>query len=105
MNVNAINITSPIKTQFDNVLQNNDNKKTENNQVSFSEIIGNVLNNVNQSQVIADEKIQGLITGDESISMHDVMLSMQESQISMEALIQIRNQIVECYKELNNTTL
>lgn len=71
---------------------------------SFSKVIGDMINKVDDSQVSADNKIQGLIKG-ENVSMHEVMLSMQESQLSMQLLIEMRNKLVEAYQEINRVQL
>lgn len=73
-------------------------------ETSFSEVISDAINKVNESQINADGKVEALIKG-EDVSMHDVMLSMQESQISMQLLIEVRNKIVEAYQEINRVQL
>ena len=72
---------------------------------SFSDVIADAINKVNDKQIEADNKVEGLIKGDENITMHEVMLSMQESQLSMQLLIEVRNKIVEAYQEINKTQL
>ena len=71
---------------------------------SFSDVISNAINNVNEKQINADNSIESLIKGDD-ITMHEVMLSMQESQLSMQLLIEVRNKIVEAYQEINKIQL
>ncbi len=75
----------------------------ENNE-SFSKVLGDAINKVNDIQVTADNKVEGLIKGD-NVNMHDVMLSMQEAQISMQLLIESRNKVVEAYQEINRMQL
>ncbi len=70
----------------------------------FSEVISDAIGKVNDSQVNADNKVESFIKG-EDVSMHDVMLSMQESQISMQLLIEVRNKVVEAYQEINRVQL
>lgn len=70
----------------------------------FSKALGNAINKVNDLQVTADNKVESLIKGD-NINMHDVMLSMQEAQISMQLLIEARNKVVEAYQEVNRMQL
>lgn len=48
--------------------------------------------------------IDSFIKG-EDVTMHDVMLSMQESQMSMQLLIEMRNKMVETYQEINKVQL
>lgn len=81
--------------------KNNSNISTDNN---FSQVIGDMINKVEDSQINANKKVESLIKGEE-VSMHEVMLSMQESQISMQLLIEMRNKLVEAYQEVNRVQL
>jgi flagellar hook-basal body complex protein FliE len=80
---------------------------TEKTKVSseFTNILLETINSVNNSQIEADNQITAFIRGDEGISMHNVILSAQEAQLSMQMLIEIRNSLYDCYKELNNVTM
>ncbi len=88
--LNNINIQKPVE----------ENSK----EISFSKVISDAINKVNDAQVTADQKVEGFISG-EDVSMHDVMLSMQESQLSMQLLIEVRNKVVEAYQEINRVQL
>ena len=80
------------------------NKNEENKNSKFSEIISGVINNVNNSQVNANNMVNSFIKG-EDVSMHNVMLAVEESQISMQLLIEMRNKLVEAYQEVNKVQL
>lgn len=100
MNIQSIGASS--------LLNNIDTKSLETSsgeEKSFSDVIADAINKVNDKQIEADNKVEGLIKGDENITMHEVMLSMQESQLSMQLLIEVRNKIVEAYQEINKTQL
>lgn len=71
---------------------------------NFSEVISDAINDVNDKQIKADNNIESLIKGDD-ITMHEVMISMQESQLSMQLLIEVRNKMVEAYQEINKIQL
>lgn len=75
-----------------------------NNEASFSKVISDAISKVNDAQVNSDNKVESLIKG-EDVSMHEVMLSMQESQLSMQLLIEVRNKVVEAYQEINKIQL
>lgn len=99
MNIQSVGTTS--------ILNNIDiNKSNSDSEVSssFSKVIGEAISKVNESQISADNKVESLIKG-EDVSMHDVMLSMEESQLSMQLLIEVRNKVVEAYQEINKTQL
>lgn len=88
--LNNVNIQKPVE----------ENSK----ETSFSKVISDAINKVNDAQVAADQKVEDFING-EDVSMHDVMLSMQESQLSMQLLIEVRNKVVEAYQEINRVQL
>lgn len=71
---------------------------------NFSKVITEAIEKVNDAQVNADNKVESFIKGEE-VSMHDVMISMQESQLSMQLLIEVRNKVVEAYQEINKIQL
>ncbi|MGL5641036.1 MAG: flagellar hook-basal body complex protein FliE, partial [Paraclostridium sp.] len=62
------------------------------------------LHKVNDKQVDANNKIEGLIKGD-NVAMHDVMMAAQESQLSMQLMVEVRNKVYEAYQELNRVQL
>lgn len=99
MNIQSIGSSSLLNnTGMQSLEKNIDEKK------SFSDVISNAINNVNEKQINADNSIESLIKGDD-ITMHEVMLSMQESQLSMQLLIEVRNKMVEAYQEINKIQL
>lgn len=79
-------------------------KDTEENSASkgtgFADVIKGELQKVNNLQVEADNNITGYIAGEKSI--HEVVLATEEASMSLELAIQIRNKLVDAYKEFNN---
>lgn len=99
MNIQSVGINSILNDVNIQKSVEENNKET-----SFSKFISDAINKVNETQVTADKKVEGFIKGDD-INMHDVMLSMQESQLSMQFLIEVRNKVVEAYQEINRVQL
>lgn len=79
-------------------------KDTEENSsskgIGFADVMKEELQMVNDLQVNADSNITGYIAGEKSI--HEVMLATEEASMSLELAIQIRNKLVDAYKEFNN---
>ena len=71
---------------------------------SFSNVLSDAISKVNDSEVNANNKIESLIKG-EDVEMHEVMLAMQESVLSLQALIEVRNKTVEAYQEISKLQL
>ena len=99
MNIQSIGSSSLLNNIGMQSLEKNIDEKK-----SFSDVISNAINNVNEKQINADNSIESLIKGDD-ITMHEVMLSMQESQLSMQLLIEVRNKMGEAYQEINKIQL
>ena len=83
-------------------ISNTTEEKT--NGTSFSNVLSDAISNVNDSEVNANNKIESLIKG-EDVEMHEVMLAMQESVLSLQALIEVRNKTVEAYQEISKLQL
>ena len=83
-------------------ISNTTEEKT--NGTSFSNVLSDAIGKVNDSEVNANNKIESLIKG-EDVEMHEVMLAMQESVLSLQALIEVRNKTVEAYQEISKLQL
>lgn len=83
-------------------ISNTTEEKT--NGTSFSNVLSDAISKVNDSEVNANNKIESLIKG-EDVEMHKVMLAMQESVLSLQALIEVRNKTVEAYQEISKLQL
>lgn len=83
-------------------ISNTTEEKT--NGTSFSNVLSDAISKVNDSEVNANNKIESLIKG-EDVEIHEVMLAMQESVLSLQALIEVRNKTVEAYQEISKLQL
>lgn len=82
----------------------NDTQTNANNDIDFKEIISDEINKVNDMQVYADKMTEQFISG-EIDDLHTVMIATEEARLSFELAVQIRNKLVESYKEINNMQL
>ena len=98
----------PIQSIGTNTILNNLNitntTEEKTNGTSFSTVLSDAISKVNDSEVNANNKIESLIKG-EDVEMHEVMLAMQESVLSLQALIEVRNKTVEAYQEISKLQL
>lgn len=106
LNMSRVNFDSKV---FLNQVNNNTIPSTNENvdkeeKVNFEDVLKNAVNKVNNVQINANEDIETLIKG-EDITMHDVMLSMQEAQMSMQLMLEMRNKLYDAYKELSSVQL
>lgn len=77
-----------------------DNSTNNDTTLDFSSILKDKLGEVNDKQISADNITNQFIAGDD-VDVHQVMLSTQEAQMSLQLAVQMRNKIVESYQELN----
>lgn len=99
MNIQSIGTSSIL-----NNINLNETNSDNNSGTSFSNVLSDAINKVNDTEVNANNKIEALIKG-EDVSMHEVMIAMQESQLSLQALIEVRNKTVEAYQEISKLQL
>lgn len=66
---------------------------------SFGDMLTGAIEEVNKTQVQADQSIEKLQTG-ESRNIHEVMISMEKAGISMRLMVQMRNKVLEAYQEV-----
>lgn len=69
--------------------------------MGFGELLKNQLDETNDKLIVADEKTQAFIRG-EDVEIHDVMVSSSEAKIALQLAIEVRNKLVDVYKEFNN---
>ena len=104
--ITGIGANSNIFTQGikNNLLNKEQVVSNEGSKANFSDVINEAINKVNETQVNANDMIEGLIKG-EDVSMHDVMLSVQESQMSMQLMLEVRNKLFDAYQEISKVQL
>ncbi|GGF52499.1 flagellar hook-basal body complex protein FliE [Alteromonas lipolytica] len=68
----------------------------------FATMLGNAVEKVNSMQLESKETTQRFEMGDKSLSLADVMLAKEKSGIAFEATVQVRNKVLEAYKQIMN---
>lgn len=71
-------------------------------QKSFSEVLSNFFQDVNQMQNTADISVEKLATG-EITDVHQVMVAMNEADVAFKLMMEIRNKLISAYNELMKT--
>jgi len=66
---------------------------------SFQSVLKEFIKDVNELQNQAGEAIEKAITGEIS-DIHDVMIAVEKAKTSFELLMEVRNKMLEAYKEL-----
>lgn len=69
---------------------------------NFAEMLGDALDTVNSMGLESKDKQIRFELGDKSLSMADVMIAKEKSGIAFEATVQVRNKVLEAYKQIMN---
>ena len=83
----------------------NDFTKTRPTNNDFGSLFVSALNNVNNTQLQSSELTRRFVAGDEGVSAADVMRVNHNAEISSETAKQVRNKMLEHFKEIINTQL
>lgn len=74
--------------------------KTAEPGASFSSMVDKAVNGVNQQQLDAEAMSADLIAG-KTDNVHEVTLAMQRAKISFELMTEIRNKLMDTYREVS----
>jgi len=67
---------------------------------SFTEMLSNSIQEINQLQQNANQQVEKLAKG-EIKDVHQVMIAAQEANLTFSMMMQIRNKIVDAYQEIS----
>ncbi len=66
---------------------------------SFSDLLANSLGDVNKMQVEANKAMERLATG-KTKNIHETMLAVEQAEIAFKSMNQIRQKVIDAYKEV-----
>lgn len=79
-----------------NAIQNNPSSH------NFAEMLGNAIGTVNEMQLESKEMAKAFEMGDKSLSLADVMVAKEKAGLAFEATVQVRNKVLDAYKQIMN---
>jgi len=71
----------------------------------FSELLKSSIDSVNETQQQASNLAQAFESGESEVPLAEVMVSLQKASVSFQAMVQVRNKLVEAYKDVMNMQL
>lgn len=74
------------------------NRETAN----FADVFKSLLKDANGAQKQSGELANAFQRGDESVELTDVMISSQKSRLAFQAVLQVRNKLVNAYQDIMN---
>ncbi len=69
---------------------------------SFSAVLKDSVDAVNETQQAASAKAAAFEAGDPDVQLTDVMLELQKADLSFKAMTEVRNKLVNAYQEIMN---
>jgi flagellar hook-basal body complex protein FliE len=97
-----INQAEAFSTRPVNQMNLSASNAASNSTPSIAEMMGNAINQVNETQMHAGNLGTRYTQGDPNIDLPEVMVAMQKSSVSFQAMSQVRNKLLEAYKDIMN---
>ena len=71
-------------------------------ETDFSALLKNSIDTVNDAQQQASSLAKAFENGETEVPLAEVMVSLQKASVSFQAMVQVRNKLVEAYKDIMN---
>lgn len=68
----------------------------------FSDLFSQAIDKVNSVQQTSSATANAYMRGDPNVDITDVMIASQKSTVAFQAMTQVRNKVVEAYKDIMN---
>lgn len=100
---NKVNLAEDkeLMQDLNTILKDSSTSEAENIANTFSNTIGNVLNDTNKKHEDAANAIKTFASGGD-IDIHSVMIAQEKANLSMQLTMQFRNKLLSAYKEISN---
>lgn len=76
------------------------NKKVAQQDNDFQALISGLINSVNDAEMTSSKLKEAYELGDKGVNLTQVMIASQKSEISFQALLQVRNKLLSAYQEI-----
>jgi flagellar hook-basal body complex protein FliE len=73
-------------------------RKTGTGSPGFGDVIKQAIERVSDMEIQADQSIEQLLKGETGI--HETMIALQKADISLRLLLQVRNKVMDAYREI-----
>ncbi len=100
--MNQISIENQVKTSVP--LQINGKQATQKQGGSFGEVLSGAIGETSRLRNAADIAVSNLASG-KAVDIHQTMIAIEKASISFKLMMQVRNKVVEAYKEIMRTAV
>jgi flagellar hook-basal body complex protein FliE len=90
---------SPNSIELQKPLQGPENLQNSEGQRSFSQTLRDVVESVNQQQINSEDTSARFIAGQVE-NVHDAMIAMEKASVSFQFLVEVRNKLLDGYREV-----
>lgn len=66
---------------------------------TFSSLLSNLVNDVNQKQAAAGQSVAALQSG-QTMPLHQAVIAMEEANVSFQLMVEVRNRLLDAYQEV-----
>jgi flagellar hook-basal body complex protein FliE len=80
-------------------LQQTPLKSDDKDEKSFGNLLKNMVNDVKDTQQTSNNAMEELVAG-RSKDIHGAMIAMEKADVSLRLLMQVRNKVIEAYREV-----
>ena len=70
----------------------------------FSEQLKSAIESVNDRQIEADGHLQAVASG-QDVDLHTTMIALQEADITLRAMVSVRDKVVDAYQQIMNMSI
>ena len=71
----------------------------------FASVMKNAIQSVNSQQVVSGKLKEKIEFGDPDVDLSDVMIQAQKASLAFQAMTQVRNKLVDAYKDVMSMPL
>lgn len=90
-------ILDSIKPKDGNLQPSKQGGKTS--ETDFKDVIGTFIKDVDNMQKVSEQAIKDYATG-EITDIHEVMIAAEEANLSFQLMMEVRNKLIESYREI-----
>jgi flagellar hook-basal body complex protein FliE len=94
-----MNKISGIQSQYLDLIKNIKAPDEKIDEQSFKEVINQFIQDVDGMQKASDQAVKDYASG-EMTDIHQVMIAAEEANLSFQLLMEVRNRLVESYREI-----
>ena len=72
------------------------------NKTTFNQVMEQAVNKVNEVQQASSAISESYLKGDPNVDVTDVMIASQKAGVAFDAMVQVRNKLVDAYRDVMN---